>query len=140
VKVRIGAPLAALALATFALGCGSSGDDTAAEEAEHGTTPQQAIAQIGHVRSGLAQALATYRAGDARAADEQVGDTYLNHFELVEGPLEKADHGLKEQLEDTIRETLRAQIRADASTAKVAALVTAIDGKLDKAEQALSSE
>jgi hypothetical protein len=139
VKVRIGA-VVALALAGFAVGCGSSGDSTSSEEAEHGTTPQQAIAQIGRVRSGLAHALATYEAGDASAADEQVGDTYLKHFELVEGPLEQADHELNEQLEDAIREQLREQIRADAGKAKIAALVQEIDRKLDAAEQALSSK
>lgn len=140
-KVRIGAPLAALALATFAIGCGSStNDDKASEEAKHGTTPQQAIVEIGKVRSGLAQALATYKAGDASTADEQVGDTYLKHFELVEGPLEEADHELNEELEDTIREELREQIRADAGAAKVAQLVKEIDTKLDEAEQALSDE
>lgn len=138
-KVRIGAPLAALALATFALGCGSSEDKTS-EEAEHSATPQQAIAEIGKVRSGLAEALATYKAGDASAADEQVGDAYLKHFELVEGPLEEADHELNEELEDTIREELREQIRADAGTAKVAALVSEIEAKLDEAETALSTE
>lgn len=137
-KVRITA-LAALALAGFAIGCGSggNGDDTA-EEAEHGTTPQQAIAQIAQVRSGLAQALATYRAGDASAADEQVGDTYLKHFELVEGPLDDVDHELNEELEDTIREELREQIRADAGAAQVAKLVKQIDAKLDEAARALS--
>ncbi len=137
-KTRICAVLA-LGLAGLAIGCGSS-DEKASEEAEHGTTPQQAIAQIGQVRSGLAQALATYKTGDASAADEQVGDTYLQHFELVEGPLDKVDHELNEQLEDTIREELREQIRADAGAAKITALVKEIDGKLDKAEQALSSE
>ena len=134
-KVRIGA-LAALALAGFALGCGSSSDDKA-EEAEHNATPQQAIAQIAAVRSGLAEALATYRAGDVRAADEQVGDTYLQHFELVEGPLEEVDHELNEELEDTIREELREQIRSDAGAAQIARLVRAIDAKLDQAERAL---
>lgn len=138
-KVRTSA-VVALALAGFALGCGSSSDDKSSEEAEHGTTPQQAIAQIGQVRSGLAQALATYKAGDASAADEQVGDAYLKHFELVEGPLDEADHELNEELENTIREELREQIRADAGKAKIAALVKEIDGKLDEAEQALSSE
>ncbi|HEU4703528.1 MAG TPA: hypothetical protein VFS37_13680 [Conexibacter sp.] len=136
-KVRISA-VVALALAGFAIGCGS-GDDNAAEEAEHSTTPQQAIVEIGKVRSGLAEALATYKAGDAAAADEQVGDTYLRHFELVEGPLEEVDHELNEELEDTIREELREQIRADAGAARVAALVRAIDAKLDEAEQALSN-
>ena len=128
----------ALALAGLALGCGSS-DDKAAE-AEHSTTPQQAIAEIGKVRSGLAQALATYEAGDVSAADRQVGDTYLQHFELVEGPLGQADHKLNEQLEDTIREQLRARIRADAGAAKVRALVRAIDAKLDAAERALAHQ
>jgi hypothetical protein len=139
VKVRISA-VVALALAGLALGCGSSSDDKASEEAEHGTTPQQAVAEIGKVRSGLAEALATYKAGDASAADEQVGDTYLKHFELVEGPLEDVDHELKEQLEDTIREALREQIRADAGAAKVEQLVKKIDAKLDEAEQTLSNE
>ncbi len=137
-KVRISA-VVALALAGLAVGCGS-GDDKSSEEAEHSTTPQQAIAEIGKVRSGLAEALATYRAGDAAAADEQVGDAYLQHFELVEGPLEEVDHELTEELEDTIREELREQIRADAGVAKVTALVRAIDAKLDEAEQALSNQ
>jgi hypothetical protein len=137
VKARLSA-IAALVLAGFALGCGSSGDDKA-EEAEHATTPQQAIAEIGEVRDGLAEALATFRAGDASTADEQVGDTYLKHFELVEGPLEEVDHELNEELEDTIREELREQIRAGAAEAKVAALVREIDAKLDEAEQALSN-
>lgn len=138
-KTRICA-VVALGLAGLVIGCGSSNDDASSEEAEHGTTPQQAIAQIGEVRSGLAQALATYKAGDVRAADEQVGDAYLQHFELVEGPLEEADHELKEQLEDTIREELREQIRADAGKAKITALVKEIDAKLEKAEQALSNK
>jgi hypothetical protein len=137
VKVRISA-VVALALAGFAIGCGSSSEDKA-EEAEHSTTPQQAIAEIGKVRSGLAEALATYKSGDATAADEQVGDTYLRHFELVEGPLEEADHELNEELEDTIREELREQIRADAGAAKVERLVDEIEAQLDEAEQALSS-
>lgn len=138
-KVRISA-VAALALAGLALGCGSSGEEKASEEAEHGTTPQQAIVEIGRVRSGLAEALATYKAGDASAADEQVGDTYLKHFELVEGPLEDVDHELNEELEDTIREELREQIRADAGAAKVEQLVNEINTKLDAAEQGLSNE
>jgi hypothetical protein len=140
VKVRIAASLAALAIAGFALGCGSSSDEKTSEEAEHSATPQQAIAQIGKVRSGLAHALTTYKAGDADSADEQVGDAYLKHFELVEGPLGEVDHELNEQLEDTIREELREQIRDGAGAAKIAALVKEIDGKLDKAEQALSNE
>jgi hypothetical protein len=138
VKVlRTGAVLAALALA--AIGCGSSDDKTTATEAEHSATPQQAVAEIAKVRSGLAEALATYQAGDESAADKQVGDTYLQHFELVEGPLEEVDHELTEELEDTIREELREQIRAGAGTARIKALVGEIDAKLDEAEAALRS-
>jgi hypothetical protein len=136
VKVRIGA-LLALALAVFAVGCGSSGDTKT--ETEQGTTAQEAIAEIGKVRSGLAAALASYRSGDAKAADKQVGDAYLKHFELVEGPLEEVDEELNEELEDTIREDLREQIRAGAGQAKVARLVREIETKLDQAEQALGS-
>ncbi|MGN6189670.1 MAG: hypothetical protein ACTHOE_12295 [Conexibacter sp.] len=133
--------VAAVGLAGLALGCGSgTNDGKTSEEAEHGTTPRQAVAEIGKVRSGLAQALATYKAGDAQTAGEQVGDTYLQHFELVEGPLGKADHALNEDLEDTIREELRDRIRAHASAARVSALVREIDAKLDRAEHALASE
>jgi hypothetical protein len=139
VKARIIAPLAALALSGFAAGCGSSNGDDKAEKAERSTTPQQAVAQIAQVRSGLAEALATYRSGDASAADEQVGDTYLKHFELVEGPLDEVAHELNEELEDAIREELREQIRANAGAARVARLVRAIDAQLDEAKQALAS-
>lgn len=138
-KVRIGATLAALALAAVGVGCGSSDDKTTSTEAEHAATPQQAIAEIAEVRSGLAAALATYRAGDESAADQQVGDTYLKHFEEVEGPLEEVAPELTEQLEDTIREELRSEIRSGASAASVAALVREINARLDEAEQALQS-
>jgi hypothetical protein len=140
VKVRTGASLVALALAAFALGCGSSdGDTKSSEEAEHAATPQQAVAEIGEVRSGLQAALASYKAGDRSAAAEQVGDTYLQHFELVEGPLEDVDGELKEELEDTIREELREQMRDGAPTARVQALVSEIETKLDRAQRKLES-
>ena len=135
-KVRISA-VVALGLAGFAIGCGSSSDDGASEEAEHGTTPQQAIVQIGKVRSGLAQALATYKAGDVDTADEQVGDTYLQHFELVEGPLEERDEELNEELEELIRNEIRQEIKDGARAAEVAALVSEANAELDEAEKAL---
>lgn len=112
--------------------CG--GDD---EEAESSTTPAQAIAEIGEVRSGLDSALATYATGDSVKADEQVGDAYLKHFELVEGPLDKVDHELNEKLEHAIREELREKIKAKAPEAEVTALADEIRADLDKAEAAL---
>lgn len=134
-KVRIGAVAVALAVGALAAGCGGSDEKSA--DAENATTPQQAIAEIGKVRSGLAAALATYKSGDKAAADEQVGDTYLEHFELVEGPLEKVDPKLKTTLESTIRETLRDKVKAGASAAQVQQLVDQIDAKLDSAAAAL---
>jgi hypothetical protein len=136
VKVRIGAAAVALTLAALAAGCG--GDDDA-EQAERSSTPEQAVAQIAEVRTGLADALATYKAGDESAADEQVGDTYLQHFELVEGPLEEVDHELTEELEDAIREELRDKMKAGAPAVEVQRLVEEIEAKLDDAESALNS-
>jgi high-affinity iron transporter len=100
-------------------------------------TPQRALAEIDVVRHALDDALATYRSGDRAAADEQVGDAYLEHFELVEGPLGKVDPELTEELEDGIREELRDAMKDGASVQKVERLVAHIDEHLDEAEAAL---
>jgi hypothetical protein len=131
--VRTGA-LAAVTAALFAVGCGG-GDSK--EESEQSASPQEALTELRAVRDGLDQALATYRAGDKAKADSQVGDTYLEHFERVEGPLEEADSALKEELEDSIRQDLRREIKASASADKVEALKREIDAGLDQAEAAL---
>lgn len=135
-KVRIGVTAVALTVGAFAAGCGSgSGDEK--EQAERQATPRRAVAEIATVRSALDTALATYRSGDRGKADEQVGDAYLQHFELVEGPLERVDHELKEELEGGIRETLRDRIKAGAPAADLARLVKRIDARLDEARVAL---
>jgi hypothetical protein len=139
VKVRIGAVAVVLAVGALGAGCGGS-DKHDSEAAEHATTPQQAIAEIAKVRSGLATALVTYKSGDKSSADEQVGDTYLQHFELVEGPLDKADHELKESLEDGIRETLRDKMKAGAPAAQVQRLVAQLDTKLGDAASVLQQQ
>jgi hypothetical protein len=121
-------------------GCGSNdgGTDSATEAREEASaTPQKAIQAIAAVRKGLDQAMSTYRSGSKAKADDQVGDTYLQHFELVEGPLEKIDGALKENLEDGIREELRGKIKAGAPQAEVAKLYEEIDAELDQAEAAL---
>jgi capsid protein len=134
VKVRFGAGAVVLAVALGAAGCGGSSSD---EAAEHQATPQQAVAEIAKVRSGLAAALATYRTGCHAAADEQVGTVYLSHFELVEPPLRKVDGELEESLEDGIRETLRDKMKAGAPDAQVAKLVGQLDAELARAKTAL---
>ena len=45
--------------------------------------------------------------GDRAAAEDQVAEAYVSHFEEVEGPLEKVDHELKEELEEAIGDELR---------------------------------
>jgi hypothetical protein len=121
--------------AAVVVGCG--GSDESSEEQEAQATPQEAIAHIGEVRTGIDEALKTYSAGDAAKADEQVGNAYLQHFELVEGPLEKADEGLNEKLEDAIREELRGKIQDKAPKAEIEQLADAIKADLTKAEAAL---
>ena len=134
-QVRYGV-VAAVAAGMLAAGCGS--DESSSEASKEETaTPQQAIREIAAVRQGLDQAIATYRSGDKAAADEQVGDTYLQHFEIVEGPLEEADKELNEKLEDGIREELRGLIKDGAPKAQVEKLHEEIAAELDKAEAAL---
>jgi high-affinity iron transporter len=137
VKARIGAMAALLAIGAAAAGCGSGDSSSDSEAAEHQATPQQAVAEIAAVRSGLTEALATYKSGDRAAADEQVGTAYLEHFELVEGPLEEVDHELTEELEDGIREHLREAMRDDASVARVRGMIEQLDAQLAEAKVAL---
>lgn len=131
-KFRVGLTVAAIGVGIAFAGCG---DDE--KSAESTGTPAQAIAEIGETRAGIDAALATYAAGDATKADEQVGDAYLKHFEEVEGPLEEVDHELTEKLEDAIREELRGKIKAKAPAAEVNALADSIKADLDKAAAAL---
>ena len=133
-KTKAGMFAVALA-AAMVVGCG--GDDESRDEAEAKATPEQAIAHISEVRTGLDEALKTYEAGDAAKADEQVGTAYLEHFEVVEGPLEDVDDELNEKLEDAIREELRGKIQDKAPHAEVQQLTDAIKADLAKAEAAL---
>jgi hypothetical protein len=128
-----------LVAAAAIAGCGDDGSSTAAEKEEHeaAASPQKAIAEIAQVRAGLAAGLAAYGRGDAERAEQLVGDAYLEHFELVEGPLEERDEELNEELEELIREEIRQEIVAGAEKSEVAALVKKANGELDEAEKAL---
>jgi hypothetical protein len=121
------------ALAVAACGGGSESD----EAAEHQATPAQARAEIGEVRKALDSAVASLHEGDAKAADNAVSEGYLQHFELVEGPLEKVDAELNEKLEDSIREELRQKIQDGGSVAEVTRMVAEIRADLRTAEQKL---
>jgi hypothetical protein len=134
-------PVILVAAGLIAAGCGGDDSDSSGETTSEETSvsAQEAITEIQAVRGGLDAAVAAYRNGDAEQAEELASEAYLQHFELVEGPLEEADEELNEELEETIRETLRDRISEGAPVAKVTALVKTIDRELDEAEQALGS-
>ena len=73
---------------------------------------------------GLDDALVAYKAGDKAKAEQLVGDAYEDHFELVEGPLGKADMAFMEGLEDLIRADARNAMKDGKPVADVEALVT----------------
>lgn len=125
-------PIAAAALIA---GCGDS--ESSEEEHESAATPQMAIAEIPQVRAGLAAGLAAYQEGDAEKAEELIADAYLEHFEVVEGPLEEVDEELNEELEFLISTEIRRAIKQGKKPAQVQALVGQANAQLDQAAKAL---
>jgi len=119
--------LAALALAVA--GCGGN-DDEAEEES---STPAEAVSEIDEIKTMLATAVDQVRAGDADAAEETVGDAYLEHFEKVEHPLGEEDHELMEELEEAISTDLRDDIKDGKPVDEIEAAVAAINTDLDRA-------
>jgi hypothetical protein len=141
-SLRIFAAAVALVASLALAACGSDEDTSSsggqsAEPAEESATPAQARVEIGEVRAALDSALASLREGDAKAAEEAVSEGYLQHFEKVEGPLDKVDHELNEELEDGIREELRDTIRNGGSVDQVTKMITELKADLDTAEQKL---
>jgi hypothetical protein len=129
------AAAAVVAGLTLAACGGDDGGETTAEETT--VTPAVALTEIDQVEQGLADAEAAYRKGDADRAEELAGTAYLEHFELVEGPLEEADEELNEHLEELIREELRTAITDGAPVSQVEALVDEANAGLDDARKAL---
>jgi hypothetical protein len=127
--------IGAASLALLAAGCGDDDDSGGEHES---ASPQEAIAEIGEVRTGLDQGLAAYKAGDAEQAEELVSTAYLEHFEVVEGPLEEADEELNEELEELIREEITGEIESGAPVKDVQALVAEAQAGLDQAEAVLA--
>ena len=131
-------PVLSLLFATLALGttAGCGGSDEAEEDS---ATPAEAVAEIGEIKTLLATAVDQVRAGDAEAAEETVGDAYLEHFESVEDPLGDRDHELMEELEEAISTELRNDIKEGKSAEEIETKVDGIDADLDKAVQLLQS-
>ena len=134
-KLRTALVSLALVCALGLVACG--GESGSEEAAEQNATPAQARAEIGEVRKALDTAVAELKEGDAKAADNTVSEGYLEHFEKVEGPLEKVDGELNEKLEDSIREDLRETIQDGGSVAEVTQKIDAIKADLATAEQKL---
>lgn len=132
--------LAAIAAATGSLAlvaCGGDDGSSSSEPEEGSVSPEQAVSEIGEVRDGLDASLTAYEDGDAEQAEELAADAYLEHFELVEGPLEEVDPALNEGLEELIREQLRGAITDGRSPAQVSDLVERAQDDLDQAESRL---
>ena len=137
-----GKPILAITAVVAAIGlaaCGDSSDETSTE-AEASVTPAMAIDEIGAVEDGLAASVAAYQKGDADQAEELASTAYLEHFELVEGPLEEADEELNEHLEELIREELREAIDSGATVAEVKKLIAEANDGLDEARTVLQAQ
>ena len=97
------------------------------------------MAEIGEIKTLLATAVDQVRAGDAEAAEETVGDAYLEHFESVEAPLGERDHDLMEELEEAISTALRNDIKDGKGADEIETTVDEIDADLDQAVELLQS-
>jgi hypothetical protein len=126
------ASLAVLAGSLTLTACG--GSDSPERES---TSPAAARKAVGETRDALTSALATYKRGDRKAAQEQVAEAYVSHFEEVEEPLEGKDDELKESLEHAISDKLRSSMKAGEPAAAVEEQVKAIVADLDRAQDAL---
>jgi len=127
--------IAVSAVFATSLGLVACGDKTSKSGTET-AGPAAARKQVGETRTALAAAMTTYKAGDKAAAEEQVSEAYLQHFESVEASLGKLDAPLKETLEEVIATELRQKIK-NGSGAEVAALYQEIVVNLNKAEAVL---
>jgi DNA anti-recombination protein RmuC len=125
--------LTALAGTLAVAGCGGSD----AEAEDESATPAQAAQEIDQIETLLDDALAHYRDGDAEAAEETVGDAYLEHFEKVEGPLGDEDHEFMEELEHRISTEIRDEMKDDAPVAEVEQLIGQTKQDLAKAQAML---
>jgi hypothetical protein len=124
--------LLALSLVPFGAACGSD-----EESSEEDTTAAAAAAEIDTIKSMLDDALAKYKAGDVEAAEETVGDAYLEHFETVEHPLEEVDEELMEDLERTISTDIRTKMTAGAPASEIERLIEQTKTGLDEAKSKL---
>lgn len=116
-----------------ALALAACGSDQHSESEGGQVTPEQARAEIAPIQTALDATVAAVKRGDAKQADEILSSAYVDHFETVEGPLEKVDAELKESLETTLSTTLRDKVKAGAAPSAVQALADRAKADLDSA-------
>jgi hypothetical protein len=136
--MKLTQPVVTLAIGSaFALAACGNDDKSSSEAAAQQATPAEAVTEIGATKAGLEKALTQLRAGNRKAAEETVSNTYLDHFEHVEGPLGKVDDHLNEEIEEGISMELRDKIAKGAPTAEVAKFVKQLEADLDEAKAKL---
>jgi hypothetical protein len=132
-SLRTTASLLALSGSFALVACGSEETSTESGAAAR-SSAERALAEIGNVRTSLDDAVAAVRRGDRAKADEILAEGYVEHFEIVEHPLEEVDPALKEELEETLATKLRDEVKRGASAAEVQALAEDAKADLDTAE------
>jgi hypothetical protein len=125
---------AALVSSLALAACGGESKESAEHEP---ASPAVALKEAGETRDALTAALATYKNGDKKAAEDQVAEAYVQHFEEVEGALEAKDAELKEELEHAISGDLRDAMKQGKPVSTVESQVKAVIADLEKAEAAL---
>jgi hypothetical protein len=127
--IALGALMSGVALA--ACGGGDSGSADA-------VSSQEATAEIDEIKTMLDDGLSKYRSGEAEAAEQIVGDAYLEHFEKVEHPLEERDPELMEKLEKRISTEIRDEMKSGTEADTIASLIDETKMDLDTAKAKLS--
>jgi hypothetical protein len=131
--ITTGVVLGSLSLAA----CGEDDSSGTAKQTTGKSSTERAVSEADKTSQGLDEAVDQLRSGDRKAAEETVAETYLNHFELVEGPLEKVDHEFNEELEEGISGELRKKIRSGESAKDVEREVDALQDDLATAKRKL---
>jgi hypothetical protein len=127
--IALGALVSGVALAACGGGDSGSGD---------AVSSQEATAEIDEIKTMLDDGLTKYRSGDADAAEQIVGDAYLEHFEKVEHPLEERDPELMEKLEKRISTEIRDEMKSGTEADTIASLIDETKMDLDTAKAKLS--
>ena len=125
--------LSALALAA----CGNPKKKDQAATNDSTATPIQALQEIDYVRKDLLRVTNEVAEGSRGTAVEIAKETYVQHFEKVEKPLDKVDHELNEKLEEGLRDKLPKMIKSGKSKSAIGKFAQRLDTDLAAAQEQL---